>query len=253
MFKIIKKAIPQELASFLSNYLLLKRRVAKTFNEVNYLPGAADLMGTWKDHQVPGAYSLYGDIAMETLLYLTQPLIERTIKKSLVPTYAYTRIYVDGNILHRHKDRLSCELSATLHLGGSHPWNFFVETNPRYGSPPDKVALKLGQTVYKKKGSLGKSGPQWKGYWPSMSKGKKLLLKPGDMLIYTGHEMEHWREAFKGTYYAQVFLHYNLVKTSLARRTSKLGQSTRILNYDGRPHLGLPANFRKNLSGHNVD
>ena len=74
MFKIVKKAIPQELASFLSNYLLLKRRVAKTFNEVNYLPGAADLMGTWKDQQVPGAYSLYGDIAMETLLYLTQTL-----------------------------------------------------------------------------------------------------------------------------------------------------------------------------------
>ena len=34
----------------------------------------------------------------------------------LVPTYSYTRLYRKGNILQRHKDRPSCEISTTLNL-----------------------------------------------------------------------------------------------------------------------------------------
>jgi hypothetical protein len=34
-------------------------------------------------------------------------------------------------------------------------------------------------------------------------------LEPGDMLIYSGCDLEHWREEFKGKNCGQVFLHYN--------------------------------------------
>jgi hypothetical protein len=68
----------------------------------------------------------------------------------------------------------------------------------------------------------------------SNAKGVKVDLKPGDMLIYKGMELEHWREPFEGEDCIQVFLHYN--KTSKEAELNK---------FDKRPHLGLPSWFKK--------
>jgi hypothetical protein len=57
-------------------------------------------------------------------------------------------------------------------------------------------------------------------------------MKPGDMIIYRGCELEHWREPYWGKNHAQVFLHYN----------EKGGQYD--IPNDGRPILGMPASFR---------
>tara|TARA_R100000742_G_C4259822_1_gene77633 strand:- start:819 stop:1091 length:273 start_codon:yes stop_codon:yes gene_type:complete len=67
-------------------------------------------------------------------------------------------------------------------------------------------------------------------------KGVKVNLKPGDMLVYRGCDLQHWREKFKGKEYIQVFLHYNNVKTK--------GSKNNI--FDKRPHIGLPAWFHEN-------
>ena len=66
--------------------------------------------------------------------------------------------------------------------------------------------------------------------WFEDSDGKKVSveLQPGDMVIYKGCELDHWREPFKGKNHAQVFLHYN-------DETGKDGQQ----KYDGRWCLGL--------------
>ena len=37
--------------------------------------------------------------------------------KSLLPTYSFCRLYLEGNELKEHTDRPSCEISATLCLG----------------------------------------------------------------------------------------------------------------------------------------
>ena len=52
--------------------------------------------------------------------------MEKKTGLSLVPTYSYTRIYNKGNILKKHKDRPSCEISTTLHLGGD-LWPIFID------------------------------------------------------------------------------------------------------------------------------
>ena len=52
------------------------------------------------------------------------------------------------------------------------------------------------------------------------------------MLIYSGCELEHWREEFKGEECSQVFLHYNI-------------KNKKSIVFDGRPHLGLPDFFCK--------
>ena len=65
--------------------------------------------------------------------------------------------------------------------------------------------------------------------------GVKVDLEPGDMLIYSGCDLEHWREEFKGKNCGQVFLHYN-------KSSSKTAKENQYL--DKRPMLGAPAWFK---------
>ena len=50
---------------------------------------------------------------------------------NVIPTYIYARIYKNGNILHAHKDRESCEISATIKLDESknYRWPISIEGN----------------------------------------------------------------------------------------------------------------------------
>ena len=62
----------------------------------------------------------------------------------------------------------------------------------------------------------------------------KVNLSQGDMLMYRGCDLEHWREEFKGKNCGQVFLHYNKSSSKTAKE-----------NYlDKRPLLGVPAWFK---------
>jgi len=67
--------------------------------------------------------------------------------------------------------------------------------------------------------------------WPIFIEGTKVLLDVGDMLVYSGCELEHWREPFDGNICGQVFLHYNHVNGPFADKN----------RFDGRPMLGLPS------------
>ncbi len=206
---VIKKAIDPKIAYFVYKYFLLKRSVAHTMLKRKYISPYTDYFGTWSDEQVPNTYSHYADIAMETLLKEVLPIMEKETALKLIPTYSYARIYKKGDILHRHKDRFSCEISTTLHLGGDE-WPIFIEAKENVGTPEDG--------------------------FPSATenKGNKVILEPGDMLVYKGNLCEHWREEFTGENCGQVFLHYNNANSPGAEDNKN----------DTRPHLGLPSGFR---------
>ena len=208
---VIKEAVPKDIATFVYNYFLLKRQVARTLFDERYISNFTEEWGTWADQQVPNTYSHYADIAMETLLMRTLPVMEKKTGLKLYPTYSYARIYKPGDILHRHKDRFSCEISTTLNLGGD-PWPIHLEPKKNVGIPDGKKITTISQ-----------------------AKGIKVDLKPGDMLVYSGCELEHWREKFKGKECVQVFLHYNNRKTPGAKDNM----------FDKRPHLGLPSWFKR--------
>ena len=208
-YLVIKEAIEPKVAEFVYNYFLMKRQVARTFFDTRFISPFTTEWGVWNDEQVPNTYSHYGDTAMETLLLAVQPKMEKLTKIKLIPTYAYARIYKKGDILHRHKDRFSCEISTTLNLGGDE-WPIYIEKDPKKGGLKDNK------------------------YISDNTKGIKVILKPGDMLVYKGNLCEHWRDAFEGKDCGQVFLHYNNEATK--------GSSDNI--FDGRPHLGLPSWFK---------
>ena len=196
---VIKQAISRDLAAFVANYFSVKKLVYDTCLKDRYISPYETLLGTYKDNQIPHTYCCYADTAMETLMLKCQPIMEKTTGLKLTPAYTYARIYKKGDILARHKDRFSCEISTTMNLGGD-PWAIYLE-------PSGKEGLK----------------------------GIKVDLKQGDMLVYRGCELEHWRNKFKGKECVQVFLHYNNNQTPGAKENI----------FDKRPHLGLPSWFKR--------
>ena len=197
-YQVIKNAISTELADFCYQYFCNKRAVARKLFDDRYISQFTEYFGVWNDQQIPETYSHYSDIVMETLLQKVKPIMEKESGVKLTETYSYARIYKKGDELKRHKDRYSCEISTTMNLGGD-DWPIFLEPS----------------------GEEGK-------------KGVEVNLKPGDMLMYRGCELEHWREPFEGKDCGQVFLHYN----------DASGKDAESNKYDGRPMIGLPAYFK---------
>ena len=83
-------------------------------------------MGSYDDEQIPNTYSHYADLAMETLMLKCCHKWKKTTGLKLYPAYTYARIYKKGDILNRHKDRFSCEISTTMNLGGD-DWPIYLE------------------------------------------------------------------------------------------------------------------------------
>ena len=199
-YAIIKKAISKDLAEYIVNYFAMKKQVYDTCRKQRYISPFETMMGHYEnqDEQIPNTYSHYSDVAMETLMLKCQPEMEKVTGLKLYPAYTYARIYKKGDELRRHKDRFSCEISTTMNLGGD-PWPIYLEPS----------------------GEISK-------------KGIKVDLKPGDMLVYRGCDLEHWRKPFQGQECYQVFLHYNNVNTPGAEDNM----------FDKRLHLGLPQWFK---------
>jgi hypothetical protein len=131
--------------------------------------GALRMQG---DAQVPGAPSAHGDALLDTLMEELRPAVEFCTGLKLFPTYSYARIYRHGDELKPHRDRPACEISLSLNLGqipADQPWALNIE------------------------------GPNG---------GVACLLMPGDVLLYRGIDLTHWREPYGGRSLVQVFLHY---------------------------------------------
>ena len=200
-YTVIRQAISKELAAFVANYFCMQKQVYDTCREQRYFSPFENIIGYYEEPngQIPNTYSQYANMAMETLLLKCQPVMEKATGLKLNPAYSYARIYKKGDELKRHKDRFSCEISTTMNLAGDN-WPIYLDPS----------------------GETGK-------------KGIKIDLEAGDMLVYSGCELEHWRKKFNGNECIQVFLHYNDCKTK--------GSKDNL--FDKRPHLGLPSYFQK--------
>jgi len=215
-YTVIRQAISKDLATFVANYFSMQKQVYDTCRKARYFSPFENIIGEYERSekeggQIPNTYAQYANVAMETLLLKCQPEMEKVTGLKLYPAYTYARIYKKGDELKRHKDRFSCEISTTMNLGGD-DWPIYLSPNENVGRPNGKDITT-----------------------ESKAKGIKVDLKPGDMLVYRGCELEHWREKFKGKECVQVFLHYNNRKTP--------GSKNNI--FDRRPHLGLPNWFQR--------
>ncbi len=144
------------------------------------------------DTQAPNSHCVYGDPAFDMAMAMSTQDISHIVGKNLIPQYTYARIYKKGSVLERHSDRPECQYSVTLSLGGEYekPWPIWI------------------------KDYAGKS--------------HEVPLDEGDMLVYSGCELEHWREKFEGNAQFQLFMHYVDAQGEFNDRV-----------YDGRSNIGL--------------
>jgi hypothetical protein len=162
-YTVLEKLVPTDLCRVATKYALMKESIGF---EPEKGSGA----------QVENAHSVYGDTLMETLLHFLKPHIEKSIGLQLFPTYTYYRVYRPGMQLEKHRDRPSCEISATVCLGYN-----YLQKQPDY---------------------------RWGMYVePNILTGQN----PGDAIVYRGCEIDHWRDQFDagfGSYQVQAFFHY---------------------------------------------
>jgi predicted 2-oxoglutarate/Fe(II)-dependent dioxygenase YbiX len=131
------------------------------------------------DPQVPNTPAKHNYTSFLELLCEKTPEVSKILGETVLPTYCYSRVYKNGDVLEKHIDRDSCEVSLTVHLDGDKEWEIFVET--------------------------------------SDEKSTSIKLQSGDALVYNGCERPHWRNQYSGTFYSQVFLHY--VKSKGSRQS----------------------------------
>ncbi len=118
------------------------------------------------------AFGRYCDAMGEALLILVQPMLEKRIGLSLLPCYSFLRFYTPESQLPRHLDRPSCEISVTLPIGH---WQ---------------------------------CDPGWPIWVESGGRDIPVNLQPGEIMVYSGAEVTHWREPLKSGFWVQLFLHY---------------------------------------------
>lgn len=175
---VIKNHLDKSMAMMAYSYAINK--VKSVNHKLTYYHNLhdKDWDGGFNDGQVSDSYYCYGDVFMDTILQNSTEFIGKYLGMKLVPTYSYWRLYENGQELEKHRDRKSCEFSASLCLGyntenlkDNYIWPFYLQDEN-------------GQTI-------------------------EVLLEPGDLLMYKGMTTYHWREPYKGLNHAQVFLHYN--------------------------------------------
>ena len=156
-YVVIDNFITKEKAKELHSYF--KEEVAKN-------PGVVI-----RDPHCPNSPALYNFRWFVELLIDKIPFMSEVLEEPMFPTYSYARIYTNGEVLTKHKDRHACEVSVTLHLDSD--------------------------------------GTDWP-IWFTKPNGEQISynLKSGQAVIYLGIISEHWRDAFQGQEYGQVFLHY---------------------------------------------
>lgn len=152
------------------------------------------------DAQVENSNCVYGDPAFDTFMLMATPIISKIIGLDLLPTYTYARIYHRGAELLPHVDREQCEHSCTISLGGEYEklWPIWVKHPEKHPNP------------------------------------LMIDLYPGDILIYKGTEILHWRDEFLGLRQYQLFMHF----------VDAHGKFSDQL-YDTRPYIGMKSSSKK--------
>jgi len=206
--KLASKAILATQKQFKENgYVVIKDivnpQILKLVCDYSKIDSVENFNPESEEGQIPGTHSKYADPVMETLLEQFLPIMENATGLKLYPTYSYYRRYRPGDTLEIHKDRPSCEISTTVCFG----WD--IAGNPNASS------------------------------WPIFMEGSEVVMDAGDIVIYRGCDLAHWRDAFKvpeGSWHLQGFFHYVDANGPYAE-----------LKLDRRPRIG----YKKPVPGNN--
>lgn len=154
--------------------------------------------------------------------------LAKRIDMGLHQTYSYTRKYERGAYLRAHTDRPACEVSATLCLGyqsdDGKPWKIWLDNTKNWVDIGTDFNATQGIPIRRRKNAIC------------------VDLEVGDLLLYQGPNVVHWRDTFIGDYSYHMFLHYF---TASCSRLDNFGEFSidhgscttstgNVLEFDGR-------------------
>jgi hypothetical protein len=140
------------------------------------------------DRQIKHSFSYYAPLCFEILFPRVTPKCEEILNKKLIPSFSYARILYEGAEMEKHVDRASATISTTI--------TFEIDKDPY-------------------------------DIWITDLEGNDVALKmyPGDMCLFDGGKLVHWRDTYTGKKHIQAQLHF---------------ANDEANRYDGRQMLGAP-------------
>ena len=130
--------------------------------------------------------------------------LKDVIDLNLQETYSYTRKYNRGAYLKAHADRPSCEISATVCLDyttdDNKTWPIWVDNSKDWINTPNEIWEKTQAIPIRKRKTA-----------------KRIDLEVGDVLLYQGPNVAHWREYLLGEESYHMFLHFYNKTTNMSQ------------------------------------
>jgi hypothetical protein len=179
-YKKIENFLSNDEVELFNLYCEMKHRV----NQLHFDDGStSDILS------IPNT-RFYKEPLMDSLLLKKKSDMEKITGKKLLPTYSFWRMYTRYSDLKKHKDRPSCEISATINIGGDGTdWPIYIEGNP--------VDLKPGDAVTYLGCELEHYREEFKGDWCAQvfihyvdANGKHASLEKDNRVYWGVHKNE---------------------------------------------------------------
>lgn len=197
-YVVLRNFIPKEIINFaLDSWKVLE--TSSEYSDLDYhrvelspTDGAegiteSSFRKSYSSHSAPHSVSLNRYMKNRLSEVLTIPLLE---------TYAFSRKYLRGAMLGAHTDRPSCEISCTFPLAYAtddrKPWKIWVNNERNWVGVDQKEQYASSAAIP-----------------PAQRKNcRSVSLEVGDVLLYQGPNIVHWRDTLQGDFSYHVFCHY---------------------------------------------
>lgn len=113
---------------------------------------------------------IYKPPCAEEYYHRVQYFLNSYLRTDLLETYWFCTRYYNKSFMAAHTDRNACEVSVSLNIIQDQPWE--LQLLDRFGAK------------------------------------QKFETLPGDAVLYSGIDLEHWRTPYQGEQYTQLFFHY---------------------------------------------
>ena len=191
---ILKNVLNDEQLCFInSTWDKLKEKPFK--DHFPYIVGTHIDNSPW---EMPFSFTNFGSAPFGYYLHTNlQAIIEHKLGLELIPTYYFSREYYTDSELYAHRDRPSCEISATIAIGhetsSMQPRAIWVKNDKEFSvkrSAPFEVSQGLNELERNDENC------------------QAIYLEPGDMMVYQGCNVIHWRDPFDGNFSRHTFIHF---------------------------------------------
>lgn len=159
------------------------------FNQLCLLSATGRLLGSDED---PSTQIFYAPLALEALFPRVSAAVSDAIGEEVLPAFSFLWLYKRQAGIHRHVDRDSAEIVASITIASDSPNGWPI------------------------------------GFCPAGGSDFYIQSERGDLVIFEGHSVHHWREPLNADWHLQAIFNFVRAKGSYSK-----------FRFDGREHLGL--------------